>query len=131
MEESSNRYVVGAVTLFSLITSWILIHRWNQRHKKGPKTWPVIGAALEQLMNYDQMHDWLVKYLSESKTVVVPMPFTTYTYVADPVNVEHILRTNFSNYPKVNRTAFLCDLRNFLEIYRFFLLIMKMCLIWI
>ncbi|GAU39402.1 hypothetical protein TSUD_323500, partial [Trifolium subterraneum] len=35
-----------------------------------------------------------------SKTVVVPMPFTTYTYIADPVNVEHVLKTNFSNYPK-------------------------------
>ena len=30
------------------------------------------------------MHDWLVKYLAKSKTVVVPMPFTTYTYIADP-----------------------------------------------
>ncbi|KAL3840566.1 hypothetical protein ACJIZ3_025157 [Penstemon smallii] len=68
---------------------------------KGPKTWPFLGAALEQLMNYERMHDWLVKYFSESRTVVVvPMPFTTYTYIADPANVEHVLKTNFNNYPK-------------------------------
>jgi hypothetical protein len=30
------------------------------------------------------------------------MPFTSYTYIADPVNVEHVLKTNFTNYPKVN-----------------------------
>ncbi|XP_071706679.1 cytochrome P450 704B1 [Rutidosis leptorrhynchoides] len=82
------------------IFTWILLHRWNQRSKKGPKTWPLVGAAIEQLMNYDHMHDWLVNHLSKSRTVVVPMPFTTYTYIADPANVEHVLKTNFANYPK-------------------------------
>ncbi|KAK6139356.1 hypothetical protein DH2020_026902 [Rehmannia glutinosa] len=69
-------------------------------NRKGPKTWPFLGAALEQLMYYDTMHDWILKYLSQSRTVVVPMPFTTYTYIADPADVEHVLKTNFSNYPK-------------------------------
>jgi hypothetical protein len=89
------------VILICMVVSWIFIHRWNQRNKKGPKTWPFLGAAIEQLMNYDRMHDWLVQYFSMSKTVVVPMPFTTYTYIADPINVEHVLKTNFNNYPKV------------------------------
>ncbi|KAK2353349.1 cytochrome P450 704C1 [Trifolium repens] len=90
----------GLVILICMVVSWIFIHRWNQRNKKGPKTWPFLGAAIEQLMNYDRMHDWLVQYFSMSKTVVVPMPFTTYTYIADPINVEHVLKTNFNNYPK-------------------------------
>lgn len=89
------------LTLACIVLSWIFIHRWNQRNMKGPKTWPLVGAAIEQLMNYDQMHDWLVKYLFELKTVTVPMPYTTYTYIADPANVEHVLKTNFANYPKV------------------------------
>ncbi|EPS61936.1 hypothetical protein M569_12857, partial [Genlisea aurea] len=80
--------------------SWILIHRLKQRNSKHPKTWPLIGAAIEQLLNYHRMHDWLVRYLAESSTVVVRMPFATYTYVAHPENVEHVLKTNFSNYPK-------------------------------
>uniref|UniRef100_A0A2N9J4Z5 Cytochrome P450 n=1 Tax=Fagus sylvatica TaxID=28930 RepID=A0A2N9J4Z5_FAGSY len=83
-----------------MVLTWIFIHRLNQRNKKGPKTWPLVGAAIEQFIKYDRMHDWLVEYLSESKTVVVPMPFTTYTYIADPANVEHVLKTNFANYPK-------------------------------
>ncbi|BAT98253.1 hypothetical protein VIGAN_09189600 [Vigna angularis var. angularis] len=90
----------GLVVLICMVVSWMFIHRWSQRNKKGPKTWPFFGAAIEQLMNYDRMHDWLVNYLSKSKTVVVPMPFTTYTYIADPNNVEHVLKTNFNNYPK-------------------------------
>ncbi|KAI4313691.1 hypothetical protein L6164_026649 [Bauhinia variegata] len=90
----------GLMVVICMAVSWIFMHRWSQRNKKGPKTWPFFGAAIEQLVNYDRMHDWLVKYLSESKTVVVPMPFTTYTYIADPANVEHVLKTNFNNYPK-------------------------------
>ncbi|KAL8230033.1 hypothetical protein R6Q57_014933 [Mikania cordata] len=90
---------IGILILVSVF-AWIFLHRWNQRTNKGPKTWPLVGAAIEQLMNYNQMHDWLVNYLSKSRTVVVPMPFTTYTYIADPANVEHVLKTNFANYPK-------------------------------
>ncbi|KAI4373862.1 hypothetical protein MLD38_011928 [Melastoma candidum] len=90
----------GWLVLSFMVLSWILLHRWNQRNEIGPKTWPLVGAAIEQLINYDRMHDWLVEYLSKSRTVVVPMPFTTYTYIADPANVEHVLKTNFLNYPK-------------------------------
>ncbi|GMP58340.1 hypothetical protein CsSME_00022042 [Camellia sinensis var. sinensis] len=97
---SSDGYNLGLSMLACMLISWILIHRWAQMNTKGPKTWPIVGAAIEQLMNYDRMHDWIVKYLSESRTVVVPMPFTTYTYIADPASVEHVLKTNFANYPK-------------------------------
>ncbi|KAL6350698.1 hypothetical protein AAG906_028155 [Vitis piasezkii] len=93
-------YNMGILMLACTVLTWIAIHRWSQRHTKGPKTWPLVGAAIEQLINYDRMHDWLVKYLSKSRTVAVPMPFTTYTYIADPANVEHVLKTNFANYPK-------------------------------
>lgn len=83
---SQDEYILGFLIMACTIFSWIFLHRWNQRNKKGPKTWPLVGAAIEQLMNFDRMHDWLVNYLAESRTVVVPMPFTTYTYVADPEN---------------------------------------------
>ncbi|XP_050372932.1 cytochrome P450 704B1 [Argentina anserina] len=90
----------GWLVLACVVLSWIIIHRWSHRNRKGPKTWPLVGAAIEQLVNYNRMHDWIAKYLSESNSVVVPMPFTTYTYIADPANVEHVLKTNFANYPK-------------------------------
>lgn len=80
---------------------WILIHRWLERKRNGPRTWPIIGASIEQLWNYHRMHDWLAHYLSKSRTMDVPLPFITYTYTADPTNVEYILKTNFYNYPKV------------------------------
>ncbi|KAK3150594.1 hypothetical protein QOZ80_3AG0235200 [Eleusine coracana subsp. coracana] len=91
-----NKYV----TVILVFLSWILIHKWNLRKQKGPRSWPIIGATVEQLRNYHRMHDWLVEYLSKHRTVTVDMPFTSYTYIADPVNVEHVLKTNFTNYPK-------------------------------
>lgn len=106
--------VLGVITW--LVWTWIIVHRWNQRKKTtGPKTWPLVGAAIEQFLNYHRMHDWLLGYLNLSKTVVVPMPFTTYTYIADPANVQHILKTNFANYPKVQKfpTPFLFELTKF------------------
>eukprot|EP01018_Ginkgo_biloba_P037646 Gb_34128 [translate_table: standard] len=88
------------LTLAGMLVSWLYIYRWRQRTQIGPKTWPFLGAAMEQFLNYERMHDWLVAYLSKAKTVSVPMPFTYYTYTADPANVEYVLKTNFSNYPK-------------------------------
>ncbi|CAA6658744.1 unnamed protein product [Spirodela intermedia] len=90
---------IGATIALGLLV-WVVIHRWSQRKKKGPKTWPLIGATIEQMVNYERMHDWLAGYLSESRTIAVPMPFNTYTYISDPSNVEHVLKTNFANYPK-------------------------------
>ncbi|XP_072988116.1 cytochrome P450 704B1 [Typha latifolia] len=100
---SSMAGIHKCIALGVVFISWILIHRWSQRNQQGPKTWPIFGAAIEQLRNYERMHDWLVEYLSKSKTITVSMPFTAYTYIADPANVEHVLKTNFTNYPKGER----------------------------
>ncbi|GJN30401.1 hypothetical protein PR202_gb18706 [Eleusine coracana subsp. coracana] len=59
-----NKYV----TIFFVFLSWILIHKWNLRKQKGPRSWPIIGATMEQLRNYHRMHDWLVEYLSKHRT---------------------------------------------------------------
>ncbi|KAI3939016.1 hypothetical protein MKW92_044864, partial [Papaver armeniacum] len=86
--------------LLSMVLAYVFMYRWNQRNVKGPKSWPFIGVLIELLMNYHRMHDWLTDYFVESKTFKVPLPFTTVTYVAEPANVEHVLKTNFPNYPK-------------------------------
>ncbi|KAJ1687124.1 hypothetical protein LUZ63_018514 [Rhynchospora breviuscula] len=103
MEEANNEAkssLYWCLTLCLVVVSWMLIHRLSQRNKKGPKTWPLIGATIEHLKNYERMHDWIAEYLAKHRTIHVSMPFNSYTYIADPTNVEHILKTNFSNYPK-------------------------------
>ncbi|KAI3959348.1 hypothetical protein MKW98_018938 [Papaver atlanticum] len=100
---SSNlhRYKIEfSMFLISMVLAYVFMHRWNQRNVKGPKSWPFIGVLIELLMNYHRMHDWLTDYFVESKTFKVPLPFITMTFISEPANVEHVLKTNFNNYPK-------------------------------
>ncbi|MCL7028276.1 hypothetical protein MKW94_014140 [Papaver nudicaule] len=89
-----------SILLVSILLAYVFVHRWNQRNVKGPKTWPFIGVLIELLRNYHRMHDWLTEYFVESKILQLRLPFMTSTYMTDPANVEHILKTNFNNYPK-------------------------------
>lgn len=74
----------------------------NVQEGEGPKAWPVLGALPEILLNYDRMHDWLLENFERAGlTFAAPMPTNTYFYTADPAVCEYILKTNFSNYPKV------------------------------
>lgn len=83
--------------------SWLWSYRWQQRHRLGPKDWPLIGATIETLRHFDTMHDWILSYFQNGvKTFRVRMPNIVYTYTIDPNNVEYILKTNFANFPKVN-----------------------------
>ncbi|BBN19245.1 protein MpCYP704-like20 [Marchantia polymorpha subsp. ruderalis] len=72
-----------------------------QRKHKGPKKWIFIGCIIEQARNFDRMHDWLHDYHKKGcLTSSVPMVTMNNTFRVDPRNVENILKTNFSNYPK-------------------------------
>ncbi|KAI3944104.1 hypothetical protein MKW92_037306 [Papaver armeniacum] len=96
-----NEYKIQISTfLISILFAYIFLHRWNQRNIKGPKSWPIIGAIIELQMNLHRMHDWLTDYFVESKTFKVQLPNITVTFISEPANVEHVLKTNFNNYPK-------------------------------
>lgn len=90
--------LVGLVGVFI----WLWMYRRQQRQRMGPKEWPFIAATIESLQNFNTMHDWILSYFQKGlKTFKVPMPDCTYTYTVDPANVEYILKTRFTNFPKV------------------------------
>ena len=86
--------------------AWLWWYRQAQHNIIGPKRWPLIGSTIEVVLNWDRLHDWMLEQFSEdTKTfhlatvaTVNPLPSL---YTVDPRNVEYILKTNFSNYPKV------------------------------
>lgn len=56
---------------------------------------------MEVLRNYDHMNDWPVRYfLRDGLTFPCELVDVKYFFTADPAVVEHILKTNFDNYPK-------------------------------
>ncbi|KAJ7528430.1 hypothetical protein O6H91_15G003300 [Diphasiastrum complanatum] len=98
---SDKSFFVLWVVAWALVSAWwLFMHRFRQRHSKGPKTWPILGCIPEQAKNFDKLHDWLLHYFRATSTYSVPMVTINNTFTVDPANVEHILKTNFSNYPK-------------------------------
>ncbi|KAG6503093.1 cytochrome P450 94B3-like [Zingiber officinale] len=69
----------------------------------GPKTYPLIGCSVAFYKNRDRLLDWYTDLLASSptQTVVVHRLGARRTVLtADPACVEHVLRSNFANYPK-------------------------------
>jgi hypothetical protein len=107
--------VITAYAALIAVTVWMLLGLWTLPQQQrssgggvrrksslaGPIRWPLLGAAPEVLWNYHRLNDWIVSYLKKSPTMHVQLPNVTFTYTALPENVEHILKNNFSNYPKV------------------------------
>ncbi|KAK9671255.1 hypothetical protein RND81_12G017100 [Saponaria officinalis] len=76
----------------------------NQRADAGFKTVPIIGTLPYFLLNRHRFLEWTTAILSTHPThtaVVFPRPGATHgVMTANPAVVEHILKSNFLNYPK-------------------------------
>ncbi|MQL79787.1 hypothetical protein Taro_012247 [Colocasia esculenta] len=68
-----------------------------------PQTYPVLGCLAAFYRNKHRLLDWYTELLAASPTQTIVVwrlgaPRTVVT--ANPQNVEHMLKTNFGNYPK-------------------------------
>ncbi|KAL4642571.1 hypothetical protein ACB092_02G028900 [Castanea dentata] len=96
--------------LFSFLISLYLYFYFNtstkKTHKKpGPKIYPIVGVLPDFWKNRHRFLDWLTEILRDrpTNTNVIWSPIKGYVFVtANPSNVEHMLKTNFENYPKGN-----------------------------
>ncbi|BBN14226.1 hypothetical protein MPTK1_6g09890 [Marchantia polymorpha subsp. ruderalis] len=112
IEEYTREYQIqkmpAAILAVMILLTWIpWVHRHSsktfvqQKHKR-PKKWIFIGYIIEQARNFDRMHDWLHDYHKKGcLTFSVPMITMNNTFTVDLRNVEHILKTAFSNYSKI------------------------------
>ncbi|KAL2635094.1 hypothetical protein R1flu_006573 [Riccia fluitans] len=94
-------YAVQTVAVvFALLASSIGF-KLKYKRDTGPRSWPILGTAVEHVVNYPRLHDWLLGYFQKTLTISAPMPFNQiFYYTVDPPSVKHILKTNFVNYPK-------------------------------
>ncbi|KAL6177627.1 hypothetical protein ACLB2K_049152 [Fragaria x ananassa] len=81
----------------------------------GPPSYPIIGCLISFYKNQHRLLDWYTDMLSTSpsQTIVIQRLGVGRRIIvtANPVNVEYILKTNFSNFPKGKPlTEFLGDL---------------------
>ncbi|XP_058107034.1 cytochrome P450 94A1-like [Magnolia sinica] len=102
--------------LFSLLISsslFLLFYLSSFFHPKHstttptPSTHPIIGNLIAFLHNRHRFFDWATQMLSDSpsNTINVRGPLFTSRGIctADPTNVDHLLKSNFSNYIKGDR----------------------------
>ncbi|KAM0026170.1 putative cytochrome P450 [Helianthus debilis subsp. tardiflorus] len=81
----------------------------------GFKHYPIFGTLPEFLLNRHRFLDWSTQVLSQcpTSTAVFSRPGKVNGVItANPANVEHMLKTNFENYPK--GTRFISLLEDFL-----------------
>ncbi|KAL8208686.1 hypothetical protein R6Q57_008098 [Mikania cordata] len=103
--------------LISLIILFIFFRRSKPKSSTqiGFKNYPIFGTLPEFLINRHRFLEWSTQVLSRcpSNTGVFNRPGKIKgVLTANPSNVEHMLKTNFDNYPK--GTRFITLLEDFL-----------------
>ena len=89
-----------------LVCALSLLYLWWQHPRygrnTGPKVFPIVGCLPQMLMNGNRLYDWTTEELKKTPTMTmrVCVPGLEYIETGNPVNLEHILKTNFQGYPK-------------------------------
>lgn len=72
-----------------------------------PQSYPIIGNLIGFLLNFRRFHDWVADMLSETPSLTLQVNgFLNLSHgicTANPLNVEHLLLSNFPNYVKGSR----------------------------
>ncbi|KAL5703302.1 hypothetical protein ACHQM5_028407 [Ranunculus cassubicifolius] len=93
--------------LLSLLTIvWIFTIKQNNKTQPIP-CWPLVGSLPSLLANSHRIYDWMTEIFFSlgdgAGSVFVQGPIFSrmkYFVTCDPRNMEYILKTNFSNFPK-------------------------------
>jgi cytochrome P450 len=108
MELSPTSSLVLLLLLLPLL--YLLLRRDPKKQPRahGLKAYPLIGTLPHFVKNQDRFLDWCTGVLKRDPTHT--MSFKALGLVggvitANPANVEHILKTNFANYPKGELTV--------------------------
>ncbi|KAI4347460.1 hypothetical protein L6164_008272 [Bauhinia variegata] len=93
------KYVAAA--LVAIIVSVFVIERHGRKnYLKKRRYHPVAGTVLHQLLNFERLHDYMTELASKYTTYRLLSLGRREIYTSDPINVEHILKTNFPSYGK-------------------------------
>ncbi|RWW33821.1 hypothetical protein GW17_00001438 [Ensete ventricosum] len=97
----------GLAGLLLCVVGWILLFivfyakEWIQ----GSNRPPIAGTVFHLLIHFNSAFDFQAAVARRHKTFRLIAPPHSEIYTADPANVEHVLKTNFSNYSKVRSSS--------------------------
>ncbi|XP_010916835.3 cytochrome P450 CYP94D108-like [Elaeis guineensis] len=84
-----------------LFITFFFFYYFNQHcscEKKSSRRPPTKISFFEMVKNKERILEWTTELVLASPTNTITMPYTVVT--SNPENIEHILKTNFHNYPK-------------------------------
>ncbi|KAL5708339.1 hypothetical protein ACHQM5_019144 [Ranunculus cassubicifolius] len=94
------------ISIFLCILLLIFLTRPNYPQNKTPSPccYPIIGNIIAFICNIHRFHDWVTDMLTSTPTnTLIVHGFLNLSHgicTANPTNIEHLLRTNFTNYIK-------------------------------
>ncbi|KAI3458240.1 hypothetical protein Pfo_014903 [Paulownia fortunei] len=86
------------LAVLAICIIWALLGLSAKKEKK--RYHPVRGTIVHLLLNFRRYHDYLTDLTRRNMTFRILYLDNSEIYTSDPANVEHILKTNFTNYGK-------------------------------
>ncbi|XP_057971114.1 cytochrome P450 CYP94D108-like [Malania oleifera] len=106
MELTSLPYFLVFISLFLFLYLYLFPSLNKPKPANGFTLYPILGTLPELIRNRHRFLDWMTEVLSccPSQTSEFRRPGKLPGIItANPLNVEHMLKTNFENYPKGDR----------------------------
>ncbi|KAJ8513320.1 hypothetical protein OPV22_003754 [Ensete ventricosum] len=96
---------IQVLELLFAISIFVTIHSLRQGRVRGLAVWPVVGMLPSLLLSRRKdMYEWITGVIDrQGGTFIFCGPWFTNLHcviTADPRNLEHMLKTKFSNFPK-------------------------------
>ena len=99
--------VVGALIFFVLGLVAVFLAAYIRELISKDLQAPVVGTVFNQLIHFNRLFDYQTSLARRYSTYRPVMLSHSEVYTADPVTVEYILKTKFSNYGRVT-VFFIC-----------------------
>ncbi|KAL2484975.1 Cytochrome [Abeliophyllum distichum] len=96
---------IQMVEIFLAVVVFLIIHSLRQRKRQGLPNWPFVGMLPSLISGLrGDMYEWISNVLRrQNGTFTFRGPWFTNlkcVVTSDPRNLEYLLKTNFSNFPK-------------------------------
>ncbi|XP_024019052.1 cytochrome P450 704C1 isoform X1 [Morus notabilis] len=90
------------ISLLFLVLSfcYLIISIFIGKSINDPSYPPVKGTIFHQLFHFNKLYDYYIHFATVCPTFRMLVPQHSEIYTTEPRNIEHILKTNFSNYSK-------------------------------
>ncbi|KAK4411312.1 cytochrome [Sesamum angolense] len=89
-----------AVLLLFILFSALVLRIFIGKSIRNLSYPPVVGTVFDQLFYFNRLYDYQTEMVKRHKTFRLLAPDQSEIYTTEPRNIEHILKTNFSNYSK-------------------------------